>query len=123
MPKLARENEDVEDALRLVWTKRVGDSTGQANQQQFSTILSDALKKLSIAPPNAEWYTAAFQNFDLDKDGWISKSDVADICVQYVNAYLKLNTKTSSSVGSSKPKSKHNVDGGGTDGKSFSKWL
>eukprot|EP00392_Amoebophrya_sp_AT5.2_P016278 g16538.t1 len=91
MPKIAREHEDIEDALRVVWAKRVESGQSSVNSIQFALVLADTLKKLQVAPPNNKWYSDAFRNFDLDKDGWIEQSDVIDICVQYVNAYLQLN--------------------------------
>eukprot|EP00392_Amoebophrya_sp_AT5.2_P016670 g16959.t1 len=89
--KLYRGHEDVEDAVRIAWKRRCYGKK-QASVELLLCTLTDALRALQFAPPSAEWFAAAHRNFDTDCDGLISFEDVMEIAVQFVNAYLQLNS-------------------------------
>lgn len=129
--KLQREHEDIEDALNIVWQKRVDPSVNAVTPTQFLPVLSDTLRRLNIPPPPSEWYFLAFRNFDLDSDGWIGQSDVLDICTQYVDAFVQLNNEKSGGGAGGEGNAADIINKGWplhnkqtvTDHRSFSQWL
>ncbi|CAD7935659.1 unnamed protein product [Amoebophrya sp. A120] len=141
MVKIIRDHESIEDAVRVIWAKRVvPPSLQKIPLATFILVLCDTLKKLQVAPPSQDWYQAAFRNFDQGNTGQITQGDVVDITVQYVNAYLQLNssrmnrtasTSSSSQQGtalgnsftSAKSQAAGNNGATGGDHRPFNQWL
>lgn len=59
-------------------------------------VLAESIRNMQMPPPPNKWYALAFDNFDLNRDGMISYTDVLEILTQYVDAFIEINNKDQS---------------------------
>lgn len=70
------------------------ESTGKINRSQMKTAMTMVFDQLlNVTMPTDQWFSDAFTNFDIDKDGFLNFDELVEIVDQYVEALRRSGVK------------------------------